>query len=164
MGWHCATKSLYGTNQGELLNIPCAAIGLDATTEWRWIPIAGTWWGVAIGKMGPAYGRRRETQPHSFLLPCFFSFFFSFLSFSLVYPRPFPWSIKGKARLPIQGPNPTKPEQKSFYRTSPLESNTLTHPHSHTSETWGPAPVLSVCNPYYKHSVLVTRATTVNWT
>ena len=114
--------------------------------------------------MGPAYGRRRETQPHSFLLPCFFSFFFSFLSFSLVYPRPFPWSIKGKARLPIQGPNPTKPEQKSFYRTSPLESNTLTHPHSHTSETWGPAPVLSVCNPYYKHSVLVTRATTVNWT
>jgi hypothetical protein len=88
--------------------------------------------------------RRRAAQPQGSLPLCFLFLLFVFLSLYPVYPRSFPWPIKGKAGRPIWGRSFNT--QKHFNSTSP------------SPETWDIIPLSPVCNPYCKPSVLVTRA------
>jgi hypothetical protein len=98
--------------------------------------------------MGSACRGKRNIVPElSSLL--FFSFFFSSLSFSPVYPRPLPWSIKGKAGLPITTShlNSSLPNAPKLLESNSTPSDTLTS----FTETWDILPLLSVYNPYCKH-------------
>jgi hypothetical protein len=69
-----------------------------------------------------------------------------------MYPRPLPWSIKGKAGLPIM----TSHWNLAHFANG--NQHTHSNIHTHTPETWDPVPLSPVCNPYCKHSVLVTQA------
>ena len=101
----------------------------------------------------------------------------SFLLFSSVVTHAFPWFIKGKAGRPRMGigsiqaspdriitnPSNLEPTRTQHKHTAERQPSSR-HPFTLSTRDLGPIPLSPVCNPYYKLSVLVTRAAATNWT
>jgi hypothetical protein len=104
---HCAARSPCNSKQGDLLTIPHTRAGRGVKTvapacstddeQGRDVrtPSLST-----VGPAGPAYGEGRRS-PRA-LFSSVFSLSSFPLSLSLVYPRSFSWSIKGKAGHPFR--------------------------------------------------------------
>ena len=105
------------------------------------------------------------------ILEDFFSL--SFSSFPSTITRAFPWPIKGKAGRPIRGiathridlnSNPSNPELIKTHKHTAEKRPSSRHLFAPLTRHLGHVPLSTVCNPYYKLSVLVTRAAPMNWT
>ena len=92
-------------------------------------------------------------------------FSFSFFSFPSTVTRAFPWPIKGKAGRPIRGIvthridsdwNPSNPEPIRTHKHTARKQTSSHHLFAPLIRDLGPVPLSTICNPYYKLSVLVT--------